>query len=211
MTPHPITVALTLTTRQRVDLLVATHKYRAERTADAYRRRKSFHLLTLTEQRKVTAAIRDNARKRRAAGKLLDTQDVLLTEAVRHELIRRGLDPQCPAELEPGADLPGRWPGVGDRLATERISASIPRAYMLAVTAEAWRLSAEHIAGIKAWDYEHPEYNGFRSSVEPEALAEREALASRLTSPGDIYRDALDAITSGITLSPAHAGSELQL
>lgn len=194
MTPFPITVPLTISGRAHVELVLYQHKQRAKRTAAAYRRRHGWGELDAAGRAALTADIRDNARGRRAAGKLLDTQDSLLTEAVRRELARRGIDLDNPPPFERGADLQGRWPGSTDRDASERISGSIPRVYVTAATGIAFQASAPHFRALEEWGLAHPEWNGFRRTVSPEAMAEREAITALVTTPADIYRDALDNI-----------------
>lgn len=183
---RPVNLALFPWTVGQLSALIGDEKRRQEQTAAKFRRRHGWAEADGNERAEIRAQILARAQARRAEGRLLDTADAAVTEAVRLELVRRGVDPADPPEAPPGAGTSGRWPGTANRGASGRFNAVIPRAYATAVTAAAWQISGPIIHELRS------RFPAGRPLVDPGRVEAWNSLARRVVTPGDIYREAIE-------------------
>src|SRR2546423_841140 len=168
----PINIAVTHFAHKQVARFVAAEKRRARRTAEAYARR--HHLAELAEVRTAAAAaqvrviktaIRDLHRARREAGRLFDTTDLAVSEAIRRELLARGLAPDAPPPPPPaetGRSLQGRPLGGSTTYTPARINARIPATYAAGVAVAAWQAEGCREAWHELVEFDElHQYDGF--------------------------------------------------
>jgi hypothetical protein len=188
----PVTIAVTQKAAKDLGRLVRRHKAKQADTARAYRRRHGFEDLEPAEQLRIKVAIRDAARTRREAGRLLDTRDAAVAEAVRRELTARGLDPDHLPEIPAGElEFPGRYIGTHARAVPRRVAVLLPDRLARAIQVAAWLESEPHITALRAWHRRHPEWNGLPDSVTPDALEQLRQHSRQLVTTGDVGRAAL--------------------
>ncbi|MEU4229520.1 hypothetical protein AB0F17_34930 [Nonomuraea sp. NPDC026600] len=144
--------------------------------------------MTAVERASIRAAARAHIADMRERGELLDTVDALMTHAVRIELTRRGWDHDWPPvpNIAPRA---GRWPGSVDQQWPAKINARLPADLVARVHAACWHTSAEAIGELRRWRDNHPEV--VTEHRAPTLWAQYKALADQVTTPGDVWRQAL--------------------
>jgi hypothetical protein len=191
----PVNLTVTRQGTERLARFLAGEKNKAKRAAAAYADRHRLAELDGPAAAAIRAAIRDRRLSRRQAGRLFDTQDAAVAEAVRRELISRGIDPDNPPEFEPGYDLPGRPLGAAGIPFATTVNASIPRSYAAGVAAAAWYASQDTIRELREWDRR----NGYDNTVpggllSPAQWAQRQKITARIVTRGDVYRAAIEAL-----------------
>jgi hypothetical protein len=172
-------------TRARLTTRLSAEKTRRRELLDEARSRitPAMGALARAELRAETA--RELARLRRQ-GELADTVDVLVTHAVRAELAARGWDVDWPPV--PGtAPRAGRWPGSRDTGWAEAITARIPAELEAQVHAACWHTSSDAIEALRSWRDDHPHL-----VFDAVDLADYERLADQVTTPGMVWRAAVD-------------------
>lgn len=179
----------------RLGRFLTAERRKARRTAATYAKRHGLDQLTGPAAAAVKAAIRDRAQERRDAGELFDVQDLAVAEAIRRELDRQHIDLQHLPEVEDGFDLPGRPLGATAIPDGIEIFAIIPRPYKAGAAAAAWVASKDVIYELREWDARHgydPKIPG--GNLDFDEWARRQAITARITTRGDIYRAALEAL-----------------
>lgn len=183
-----MTIALDQETDKALKAWIKAEKRRQRRTAAAYFARHQEEAETPAGRAAIRARILAAARARRADGRLLDSRDAAVIEAIRLELERRGIDPANPPEVPEGTDVSGRWAGTTNRGTGPSITAHIPSAYFRAVTAAAWQISGDAVTELRErWPGGRPGGSASDDYLE---------LAEQVVTPGDIYRAAIEALTA---------------
>lgn len=183
-----VTIALHHTTAEELEALVKREKRRQRRTAAAYWARHQEEAQTPAGRAAIRARILAAARARRADGRLLDSVDAAAAEAIRLELERRGIDLGYPPPYPQGTDVSGRWAGTTNRGTGPTITPHIPAAYARAVTAAAWQISGDAVTDLRGlWPGGRPGGSASDDYLE---------LADQVVTPGDIYRDAIEALVT---------------
>ncbi|MDP9850247.1 hypothetical protein [Streptosporangium lutulentum] len=172
-------------TRKRLTARMEAERARRSALLTAARAEIGPHLAAL-ERAERRAALTRRLAELREHGELADTVDVLLTHAVRGEMAARAWDVDWPP-VPAGAPRAGRWPGSRDGGWPEKIVARIPAELEAQVHAACWHTSKEAIAELRTWRDARP-----APVFDVDALALYERLADQVTTPGEIWRAAVD-------------------
>ncbi|MFD9948824.1 hypothetical protein [Nonomuraea sp. NPDC059022] len=185
-----ITPRLSAEQRDRATVRLRQEQARAQRLA-AQKRWQPKQGMTLQARAALRGRALAHRDQLRAQGKLLDTWDTLMTHAVRLELADRAWDVDWPP-LPPDAPHASRWPGSRERGWQAKINARIPVSSYEQVQGGCYWTSAEAINAIRAWRDDHPDV--VTEMDHPEAWARYEELALQVTTPGMVWRAAIDRV-----------------
>ncbi|MFI1018137.1 hypothetical protein [Streptomyces sp. NPDC020965] len=187
---HAVWIAVGKGVPERVRAAADEHKSR--RVKLSAQPRWSTRRLPREQAAEVRAAWREEVRRLRTEGLLLDTHDALIEFGVREEMRVRGWDRQWDEAPEEAWDQ-GRWPGSRDSGHPGRLAARLDAVLVGQVVAACWHTSSPAIRAIRVWRDNHPgitpprhHQDGTRKDVGP--LAEYEHLARQITTTGTIWR-----------------------
>ncbi|MBG0819078.1 hypothetical protein [Planomonospora sp. ID82291] len=180
----PVVARVATGTKARLAALIAAEKAKRSALVPA-----ALPLgLDAAQRAEARTRARERLEKLRTRGELLDTVDAALARGVRLELAARGWDHAWPP-VPASAPSSGRWPGSREAGWAETVSARLPGALVGRVQAACWHASADAITELRAWRELHP-----GRLADPGLVATYERLAAGVTTPGAIWRAALQRV-----------------